>query len=149
MTEEITLTKDSSVEELNRFCELILSERKETEAAKKIYSEKNEKLDKLEETLVNFLNEKKMKNYNTAGFNFISTERKSIATPKGDDRDAFFKYLQETGHYDALVTVNSRSLMSWYKEEDEKAKSRGEPYAMIPGLAMPTSQATLSIRKAT
>lgn len=137
----------TTIEELKGKCVAILDKRKLIDEAKQVYSALNEELDAMEIELLAVLEKNDMKSFKESGMNFISTELKSITTPKGDDKLIFFDYLKETGHFDALVSVNSRSLMSWYREEDEKARARGEPYAMIPGLALPTTRPVLSIRK--
>jgi hypothetical protein len=72
--------------------------------------------------------------------------RMSVKVPQGDGREAFFSYLKERGVFDYLISVNSQTLNSWYKDEHELAISRGESF-FPPGLEMPTANLTVAIRK--
>lgn len=137
-----------SVVGLQAKCEEIIAFRAQTDAAEKIYKDSYHRCEKLEEELIGLLEELGMKNFAHGGFSFIRTERKSLTTPKGDEFIQFCEFLKEKGHYESLISVNSRTLLSWYLKEDELARSRGEPYAMIPGLTIPTIIPTLSVRKA-
>lgn len=74
-------------------------------------------------------------------------ETMSVKTPKApEEKEAFFQYLKNIGEYDALITVNSQSLNSWFRMKQEAAKERGEVFSP-PGLELPTTFKQISIRK--
>jgi hypothetical protein len=77
------------------------------------------------------------------------SKRLSVKTPKSeDDRKKFFEYLKEKGVYDHLITVNSMTLNSYYKEEFAAAEQRGDADTFtIPGITEVTIQPILSFRK--
>jgi hypothetical protein len=59
----------------------------------------------------------------------------SFKTPKTpEDRKAFFDFLKDKGVYDEMVTVNSRTLNSWAKQEVAAAEDEGDFDYQIPGL---------------
>jgi hypothetical protein len=75
--------------------------------------------------------------------------RTSVRTPKTpEDRAAFFAFLKERGVYDTLITVNSQSLNSFYKDEFAQAKERGDIAFEIPGIKEVTMTPNISFRKA-
>ena len=75
--------------------------------------------------------------------------RTSVKTPKTDeDRSKFFEYLKSKGIYDAMISVNSMTLNSWYKEEFAGAEQAGTADTFeIPGLTEVTVSPILSFRK--
>jgi hypothetical protein len=73
------------------------------------------------------------------------SNRMSVTMPKNpEDREAFFNYLKEKGAFDGLITVNSMTLNSFYKQEAEIANS---PDFKIPGIGTPTLIKTLNMRR--
>jgi hypothetical protein len=145
---------DMTIDELMTLCKEIKNSRDKVDELKKIYQDANAACEELEVKLLGELKKprdghpKGLKSFQDGEFKFTCVEKKSITVPKGDDREEFFEYLKEIGHYEALITVDSRALNSWYTQEDKAAKARGEPYAVVPGLALPTSKEILSVRKA-
>lgn len=129
---------------------------KEVADARDLYNEKKgalniaeAALDVLENKLVAALNENKLdKGFKTEFGDFSIRHDMSVPTPKGDEKLKFFEHLREIGQFDAMISVNSRTLNAWFKQEDEAAKAKGEPYAIIPGLEMPKAREVLVMRKA-
>lgn len=78
----------------------------------------------------------------------IMNARFTVKTPKEkEDKEAFFEYLKSKGMYDDMVSVNSQTLNSWYKEEMEAAKREGNFGFKIPGIGDPTAFEYISFRK--
>jgi len=55
-----------------------------------------------------------------------------------EDKKLFFEYLQHTGQFWSLASVNSQSLNRWYKDESIAAGEMGSSEMSIPGLSQPT-----------
>lgn len=71
----------------------------------------------------------------------------SAKTPKTpEDKAALFAYLKEINRYD-MVSVNSLTLNSFYKEQLELAKERGEDDIQIPGITEVTVLPRLSVTR--
>lgn len=72
----------------------------------------------------------------------------SAKTPKTpEDKAALFAYLKEINRYDDMVSVNSQTLNSFYKEQLELAKERGEDDIQIPGITEVTVLPRLSVTR--
>lgn len=141
------MSEDITVAALKELCQKVIAKREEYDVIDETLKAIGKEVDALEMELLNAMKTHQMDSFKEGGKIFIMTKTPSITIPQGDDKEAFFSYLKEVGHFDGLITVNSRTLNSWYKKEDEAAKSRGEPYAMIPGLPLPTIREGLSVRK--
>lgn len=142
------LVKDVTVVALKEMCRLVSTKRKLKDEAQDVADKLSSECKDLEHKLTDLMAKLEIKSFVEGDEKFIQVDRTSITIPKGEERDQFFTYLKEMGHFDSLITVNSATLNSWWKQENEKAKSRGEPYVIIPGLAMPTTTQILSVRKA-
>lgn len=74
--------------------------------------------------------------------------RSTVKTPKDlESKRLLFGYLMEKGIFEELVSVNSATLNSFFKTENEAAIERGDLMFKIPGLDNPTNSFTLSFRK--
>lgn len=61
-------------------------------------------------------------------------EKTSVKIPRDQaDREAFFNYLREQGIFDQLISVNSQTLNSWWKQEVEVRRAKGLSEE-IPGI---------------
>lgn len=143
------MSNDITVNELKEMCAKVVEKRKITDEANDVYKAHKEELDQLEDLLLMVMEKLDLKTFKSDERMFIRTEKESLTIPQGDEKIAFFDYLKSVGHFEALATVNSATLNSWYKEENKAAKERGEPYAAIPGLAIPTLRIGLTVRKST
>lgn len=133
---------------LQEMCAAVLAKREQVEEAEDIFKSLDKECSVLEEKLISTMTELGLKSFKESDKNFIVKETFQLATPKGEDKEVFFNYLKEIGHFDALATVHSRTLASWYNQENEAAIARGEPGAFIPGLELPTKRLGLTVRKA-
>lgn len=140
-------TNDVTVVELQNLCNQVLEMRKLADEAEDVFKKVDSDCRALEQQLVSFMEELKLKSFKVSGMLFGVRETMQLATPKGEEKEIFFNYLKEVGHFEALATVHARTLASWYNQENEAAVARGEPYAVIPGLELPTKRLGLSIRK--
>lgn len=140
MSDEITLA------EMKDLCGKILEAREKENAATEVAEELGRQTTALEMKFIDQLEKIGEKSFKAHGMNFIKTEKFSVRTPQGDDKIAFMNHLKEIGQFDAMITVNSATLNSWYKSEIEKAKAENE-VCVVPGLDMPVSRVTLAVRK--
>jgi len=87
-----------------------------------------------------------MRSFDT-GIGAISIrENKSV---KIEDKEKFFSYLKESGEFEDIISVNSRTLNSYYKEKEEQAKQENNLDFLssgIAGLSEPKIFNTLSVR---
>lgn len=141
MSEKVT------VEDLNRLVEELQKQRLEKEKQEDILKAINKCVDALENKCAAYLKELDQDSFKTPYGTIYRIQRWRVPTPKSDtDKKAFFDYLQEKGMFYTLASVNSNSLNSFYKNEVEAAKERGE-FLEIPGLEPPQLTETLGVRK--
>ena len=122
--------------------------RQEAEAS---YVKKNitVELESAEAQMLELLDKAGLKNYRSPhGLASISF-RSSVRVPATPEAKAlFFNYLKEQGDFDNLITVNSMTLNSYYKEKMAHAIEIGQESFEIPGLEQITVTPILSFRKA-
>lgn len=129
--------------------------------AKRIAEEQAE-IDKIEEGLDKMkavLNEDKLKmielmnqngitSFRSEFGNIIKNRRFSVSLPKDpDDWTKLWNWLEEKGHKEALMTINSQRFNSFYAAEMDNAKAEGNFDFQIPGIGEPKASEYLSIRK--
>lgn len=138
--------KPVTVKELNTLCVKYNELKKEAAEIGKKKAEVEKEASKIQHQIIEHLEENKMKNH-SGEFGTISvTNRYSVKQPQGDEKDAFFKYLRDTDQFD-IVSVNSRTLTSFVKQEIEAKKSEGVYNWVPPGISEPETVKTLSLRK--
>lgn len=82
------------------------------------------------------------------GFMFYKTQESSVKTPKTlEDKRALFDFLREKGIFDEMVSVNSQTLNSLYKNLAQEALEQGVLEFNMPGIAEPTNFTKLKMRK--
>ena len=85
--------------------------------------------------VIGMMEELELDKFSTKKGTFSFKYDESFKTPKTpEDREAFFSFLKEKGVYDEMITVNSRTLNSWAKQEVEAAENDGNFDLEIPGL---------------
>lgn len=108
----------------------------------------SKQLEEQENKMLTMLEESGVPSFKCELGNVGRTERLSIKTPKtAEDRLAFFGYLKELGLYDEMISVNSATLNSFYKDQFTQAKERGDADFKIPGLLEETITPILWFRK--
>lgn len=82
------------------------------------------------------------------GFLFYTERKTSVTTPKTmEDKQLLFQFLRERGVFDELVSVNSQTLNSFYKDCAEQALKEGVLEFIMPGVGRPNEYVSLKLRK--
>lgn len=141
-----------TVKELNELCAKAFEQREKVEEMKKALKEQDEVLDKIHAKLIEYLNEVGHASWKTEHGTITRVERWSVTVPKTlEEKALFFAYLKEREMFDEMVTVNSKTLQSFYREEQEEAVRSGkvllETDFKIPGIGEPTMVQTISMRR--
>jgi len=137
----------TTAKEFEALVDSVFTLRAEYEAEKSRLSELNGELELKKQKVAAFLKEfGKTKHLGRLGSVSVSS-RLSVRTPKTpDEKEAFKEYLEEKGALD-LLSINSRTLQSLYKEEMEAALEEGNIDFSMPGVGEPTFTETLTMRK--
>ena len=153
-TDEVTTeekpaaVKDVTIKELEEKCAQIAAKRAEVDVAKDALKVIQTALDQLESELVATLEGLGRTSFDSTKGRFGISYRSSVRIPAGDDRARFFDYLRSIDEFEPLITVNSQTLNSWYKQKMEMAKEAGNLLDFsIPGIQAPTLSPTLSFTK--
>lgn len=138
-----------TVQELDELISEIAEIRELADAKKAELSDLNKKLESLELKAVAYLKELERKSYKTDAGTITIVEKWRVNVPTDPkDKNALFEYLKERGIFDRYATVNSNSLNSFYMEEWENAKQRGEGMDFnIPGVGAPKLVEIISFRR--
>lgn len=109
--------------------------KQERDEIKDLLSKKNAALEVMQNEVKAILEASDLDRFD-AGLGSVSVVSKSsVKVPKTEeDRDAFFAYLKDQGIFDSMITVNSRTINSWYNKEKEAAVLRGDFSFEVPGL---------------
>jgi hypothetical protein len=138
----------TSLEEMNLLAEKIARLRNDEAEASRIKRGITSELELAENTMIEFLQKNDLKNYRAPAGLCTVTFLNSVKTPKTPEaKQAFYAFLKEKGHYDELVSVNSQKLNSFYKEQFELARERGDTDFEIPGLTEVTTITNLSFKR--
>lgn len=146
---EIDWTKLTTAE-FEEFCESIKKQRDVVDEISKQKKDEEQKLAQLEDQMIAALAALGRDNYQSKVGTFYLSHRTSVKVPKTPEaREAFFTYLKDKGVFENLITVNSQTLNSFYKEEFAAAQAEGRGLEFeIPGLDEPTIKESLGFRKA-
>lgn len=86
--------------------------------------------------------------YKSKSGTITKREEPNYRLPQDDDsRKKFFAYLKEKGLYDQLITVNSRSLQSFVKQEVELAEAENNFGFLPDGIEETEYRTVYSLRK--
>jgi len=107
-----------------------------------------EKLGKIQAELMPLLKDAGLTKIEIAGCGKVTVDTKlSVKVPKEPaDRDAFFRYLRDKGLFDAMATIHSATLNSFYNAELAAAKEEGRTEFKIPGLEPSGEWSTLKFK---
>lgn len=139
--------QDIKVDDFEKVCENIALLRAEVAAKKADVAKVQEYLDQEEKKAMAMLEASEKTKYVSEYGTIYTAVYESIAVPKGNNKQEFFKYLKDNGIYDEVVTVNSQWLNGWYRKEKEAAIEGGNILFTIPGIENPVSTVRLSFRK--
>lgn len=137
---------DVTVFELNAICQKAFELREIIDDIKENLKEAQENYDSVENELLDMLDALGLKSFKSPLGSVETRRRESVKIPQGPAKDEFFNYLKERGQFDALITVNSQTLNSWYKEESAEA-IKNQKMLVIPGLEAPTMMMSLALKK--
>lgn len=147
MTEAATTTSVSMQEFTNLCNETWEMYRKVAEESERI-KVLSEKLNEMKSKVLAYMEHYELEKQHIPGYGTLSiTNRFSVRVPKGDDKLKFFEFLKEKGVFEDMVTVNSQTLNSWYKEQLEEQLNAGNPDWMAPGIGEAKLSKTLAFRK--
>jgi hypothetical protein len=139
-----------TLDEMNAQVEQIARLREKEAEASAAKSVITKELEAAELKMMGMLQEGGLTNYRSPMGLVSVSFRTSVRTPKTpEDREKFFAFLRQRGLYDALITVNSQTLNSFYKDEFEQAKQRGDVAFEIPGIKEVTMTPNISFRRST
>ncbi len=113
-----------------------------------IKTEAYKELEIAENEMVQMLIDAQLPNFRSEHGLASVSYRTSVKTPKTpEDKAAFYAYLKEKGLYDQMISVNSATLNSFFKDALETAKREGKDDFVVPGLGEVTVTPNLSFRK--
>lgn len=109
---------------------------------------KKEVFSALSEKIVATLEASEVDSMRAHGFLFYIERRSSVTTPKTlEEKRELFDYLRQQNIFDEMVSVNSQTLNSLYKQLEAEALERGELEFKLPGVAEPTTYTTLKMKR--
>lgn len=139
---------DVTLKELTQLCKDLKEKREDKTKAEKVVSNINSEIAKVQGKVIEYLTEYGMKNFSGEFGTVTRTKRYSVRQPNTPEKkEAFYKYLKERGDFENLISVNSRTLASYVKQEIEAKKEDGQYDWVPPGIDTPETVETLSIRK--
>jgi len=144
-----TVPMDSlTVKEFQQLIELTFKHRGVVEEMQDAVDVESKKLEALKRKCLAYLTQFGKSSEALPGVGTISmAKRLSISHPKEPEaKGAFFDFLKQKGIFEDMVTVNSQTLNSWYRQEFELAKDEGR-LIEIPGIGEPNYVETLSMKK--
>lgn len=140
-----------TIEEINKLSEEISILRTTESKIKYGLKQVTDQLDIAETKMMQYLEENQLQRYSSPVGMFSLAQYTSVKTPKTpEDKEKFYTYLKEKGLYENMVSVNSQTLNSFFKEELAMAEQTNEgvdPATLIPGLTEVTLTPRLSFRK--
>jgi hypothetical protein len=128
----MSITIDDMNTQVAKIAEMRVKEEELSRAKKEV----TEALELEERKMMEMLEASGMTSYKSPFGQVVLAFRTSVKTPKlPEEREAFFQWLRDKGLYDTMISVNSNSLNSLYKNELEEARDRGEVDFSIPGIS--------------
>ena len=99
--------------------------------------------------ILGYLEALELENFKVPGFgNAIVQNKFSVKVPREpEEKKKLFDYLQERGQFWELVSVNSNTLNSYYKQELANAVDEGNEDFKVPGIGEPMHYQSLQMRK--
>ena len=126
---------DITVSQLEAEIQEAFELRSKYEEAKNISNQEYEKLEAKQRRIMGMLEKLEMDSYKGKAGTFSYSLVESFKVPKDlEGREKFFAFLKERGVYDTMISVNSRTLNAFAKEELAAAENAGELDFQIPGL---------------
>lgn len=145
------MEKEYTVADLETLAREIRDRRKDVAEKKAVYTDAYHELEEKEATAIRILGELKKSSYKSEFGTIVRVEKKRVSLPETpEDKEAFIAYLKERGEFERMITFNSNTLNSFYKQEEEVAKESGDPMDAlnfsIPGIKEPTIREEIQFR---
>lgn len=144
MSVETTVT----IKKMNELITTLREHRDQKDGLKNELSLLEAKIQALEDAIRETLTACGLSNFKGNAGDVTLVEKSSVRVPKDpESKQAFFEYLRKRDMFDALATVNSQTLNSWYREEESLALERGEFDFKVPGIGEPSVYTELRLRR--
>ena len=137
-----------TMKEFEALCDKTFSIKEEKDVLKKALKGVEERLVEAQQQVIAYLEQFGKTKYLANAGNVHITERRSVRLPQGEDKKAFFDFLDSKGVLFDMVHMNSRTLQSFYKEEMNAALDAGNIDFQVPGIEEPVAVKTLTMKKA-
>lgn len=139
----------ATISQFEEFITEFVDQRKKIDTLKLELETESEKLTRIQAKALQYLKTLGRDNYQSK-FGLISIVRtSSVALPKTpEDRAEFFGYLKDKGLFDSMISVNSQTLNSWFRQEYEIAQEEKRITEFkIPGLKEPATFEKIRLTK--
>lgn len=115
---------------------------------KKLHSKMNAEKEKWQAVLGILMDKLEVDKYSSKSGSISRSEQPNYRLPQDDDsRNKFFNYLKEKGSYDTMITINSKTLQSFVKQEVELAE-QDDNFGFLPdGIEETEYRTVFSLRK--
>lgn len=137
-----------TIKDLEDLCALCFSKREEIDVLEGQLKEVCAELEDLKEKLLTFLTDLDKTSYDSSVGKISVKNIFSVSLPKTPEQKAeFFSYLKDKGIFEDLVSVHSKTLNAFYKQEQDIAISEGKIDFKIPGIDEPFYKQSLSFKR--
>jgi len=137
-----------TIKELKNLCEKYREVRAKKAELEAQVKEVNKEKASIEAKMVEYLTENEMRNFSGEFGQIILTKRVSVRQPANpEDKEAFYNWLKEKGDFERLISVNSRTLTKYVRDEIDIKKSEGQYGFVPPGLKEPETTQTVTFKK--
>ena len=101
----------------------------------------------LQSQVIEYMEDAKMGSFDSPHGKVVLCERFSVKQPSSPmDKELFFGFLKDRGVFEEMVSVHSRTLNAFYKQEMEAAKLEGNFEFEIPGIGEASHQQYIQVR---
>ena len=140
--------EDVKVNELEEICKKAFDLKEEIDGEALELKKKRSELEELKAKLENYLEAIEKTTYHSNFGNVTAARRMSVSFPKEPEAKAqFLNYLKEQGVYDDMISVNSQSLNSYFRQEMENAAETGHYNFIMPGIGEPRHSIDIRLNK--
>lgn len=145
-TEELP---DIPMSEFEGLCKKAWEQKAKADALQEQADAESAELTLMKNKILSYMEKYDKTNHKVSGFGqFIVKEMFSVSMPKDPEKkEALFTYLKDKGQFEDLITINSATLNSYWKQELEEAKQEQRGDFAIPGLDDFKSYKQLTMRK--
>ena len=137
-----------SAKGLDELQQNVFNKRAQYEEASDKAKEIKKELEQLQDNLIGELEALDRVSHKTSTGTVSYRYDETFRVPKGEEsRQLFFGYLRDKGIFDDMITVNSKTLNSYAKEEAEVEEKNGNYDFQIPGLEKSPPRLIVSLRR--